>query len=55
MCPTALIWRESVDDFLVETVDRSLDKLANCGVDDLVVAGVVGRLKEAADAVSKRQ
>jgi hypothetical protein len=45
---------DAVDDFLLGIMDGSLDRLANCGDDDSVVAGVVGRLKEAADAASKR-
>ncbi len=46
---------DAVDDFLQAIMDGSLDRLANCGDDDRVAAGVVSRLKEAADAAAKRQ
>ena len=46
---------DAVDDFLLGVMDGSVDRLANCGDDDAVAAGVVARLKEAADAASKRQ
>ena len=32
----------------------SMDAVANCGEDDAAVVGVVGKLKEAADAAAKR-
>ncbi len=46
---------DAVDDFLLGIMDGSLDRLANCGDDDRVAAGVVAKLKEAAGAASKRQ
>jgi len=46
---------DAVDDFLLGIMDGSLDRLANCGDDEAVAAGVVARLKVAAEAASRRQ
>lgn len=45
---------DALDEVLMGIMTGSIDAVANCGEDDAAVVGVVGRLKEAADAASKR-